>query len=94
MGQSQDLKKNIVLEGVQYVDSIAFSSNFETDRQPMLLGLINVDSAPGSYALDTHSSFSLIGFNSNLHVVPLLHFYMCGRRVSCHGRASGSSLSS
>lgn len=74
----KDMLEKIRSGGLCYVDFVAVSFKFETDRFPLLLSLINVDAAHGSYNLDTYNLFSLVGFSANLHVVPLMYFYICG----------------
>ena len=67
-----------IKEGNKYVELVWLAFSHTLAVQPDLLFLVNADAAHGKRFLDSFQLFTVVGFTSNMNIVPLLYVYLCG----------------
>lgn len=65
-------------EGNRYVELVWVAFSHTLSVQKDLLLLANADAAHGKRFLDSFQLFVVVGFTSNMNIVPLLYVYLCG----------------
>ena len=76
--QEQKTFLSTIKEGSRYVELVWFAFSHSLIVQPTLLFLVNADAAHGKRFLDCFQLFVVVGFTSNMNIVPLLYVYLCG----------------
>ena len=74
-----ELLQEVEKPGKEYVDCIIVSfSHTAEGREKNLLRLVNADAAHGKLLLDMYNIFCVVGFTSNMEIVPLLYVFVTG----------------
>lgn len=79
LSSREELLEEVEEPGKEYVECIVVSfSHTSEGREKKLLRLINADAAHGKLLLDMYNIFCVVGFTSNMEIVPLLYVFITG----------------